>query len=448
MARTPCSTGSPTTPTVPTPIRCTPSSARRGWRGRRTAATWSGPTTRSKRCCTTRGSVRTAASAPSRTRPPRRGFRRPSSDSTTPSTTGCAAWRCAPSARPTRRAGSTPCTTRSPGSSRNCIGAFQGKERIDVVDDFAYPLPVTVICRLLGVPIEDEPRFREWSDAIVAGIDPTPGEDPTERPRAAAEARKAMGLYLGELAEQRRAQSVRRHALRIRRRRQRRRRQLRGAAHSARNHDHLRAAAHRRPRDHRQPDHQRHAHPAAPPRRAGTPARRTRLDAAARWRSCCATSLRSRCCRSAPRWPTSRSRVSRSPKARPSSCCSPPATATPCGSRPRPLRPDPRRPPAPRLRQRRPQLLRRATRPSGGADRAERAHPVPRPPPPGRGPASLPAQPRTARPPAPAGRERLRASRASAEVPGRISPLPAFRRPPRSGSSRSCWCPGPWRSWS
>ncbi|MEU5541321.1 cytochrome P450 [Streptomyces sioyaensis] len=87
---------------------------------------------------------------------------------------------------------------------QDLIAGFQGKERLDVVDDFAYPLPVTVICRLLGVPTEDEPRFRLWSDAIVAGLDPTPGEDPVERQRAATEARKAMGLYLGELAERRR----------------------------------------------------------------------------------------------------------------------------------------------------------------------------------------------------------------------------------------------------
>ncbi|MFI1740484.1 cytochrome P450 [Streptomyces sioyaensis] len=87
---------------------------------------------------------------------------------------------------------------------QDLIAGFQGKERIDVVDDFAYPLPVTVICRLLGVPTEDEPRFRLWSDAIVAGFDPTPGEDPMERQRAGTEARKAMGLYLGELAERRR----------------------------------------------------------------------------------------------------------------------------------------------------------------------------------------------------------------------------------------------------
>ncbi len=45
-----------------------------------------------------------------------------------------------------------------------------GKTRIDVVDEFAYPLPVNVICRIMGVPIADEPQFHAWIADIAAGI--------------------------------------------------------------------------------------------------------------------------------------------------------------------------------------------------------------------------------------------------------------------------------------
>jgi fatty acid omega-hydroxylase len=45
-----------------------------------------------------------------------------------------------------------------------------GQTRIDVVDDFAYPLPVNVICRIMGIPIEDEPQFHAWIADVVGGI--------------------------------------------------------------------------------------------------------------------------------------------------------------------------------------------------------------------------------------------------------------------------------------
>jgi cytochrome P450 len=88
--------------------------------------------------------------------------------------------------------------------SRGLIDALRGRERIDLVDDFAYRLPVDVICRLLGVPDEDEPRFRALTEAVIGGVDPTPGIDPAERHRVATAARAAMGQYLGYLADSRR----------------------------------------------------------------------------------------------------------------------------------------------------------------------------------------------------------------------------------------------------
>jgi cytochrome P450 len=78
-----------------------------------------------------------------------------------------------------------------------------GTTRVDIVDDFAYPFPVTVICRLLGVPREDEPRFQAMADALIKAVDPTTGGI-AERQHRRAEAVADLGRYFAQLLDARR----------------------------------------------------------------------------------------------------------------------------------------------------------------------------------------------------------------------------------------------------
>jgi cytochrome P450 len=87
---------------------------------------------------------------------------------------------------------------------KGLIDGFGEGRQIDLVDQFAYPFPVTVICRLLGVPREDEPRFRGWVDPLVASLDPETRLNPgPEFAQQAREARMQLGMYLAGLVEQR-----------------------------------------------------------------------------------------------------------------------------------------------------------------------------------------------------------------------------------------------------
>ncbi|MEX0682487.1 MAG: cytochrome P450 [Dehalococcoidia bacterium] len=52
------------------------------------------------------------------------------------------------------------------------LDAVEGREEIDAVAGLAYPLPVSVICEMLGVPREDEPLFRSWSRVLASSLDP------------------------------------------------------------------------------------------------------------------------------------------------------------------------------------------------------------------------------------------------------------------------------------
>ncbi|MCD0485538.1 cytochrome P450 [Streptacidiphilus sp. ASG 303] len=87
------------------------------------------------------------------------------------------------------------------------IDGFGDARRIDLVDRFAHPFPVTVICRLLGVPREDEPEFRTWVDPLVASLDPGTRQSADDAfLKSLHQSRTALGAYLAGLAEQRTAQ--------------------------------------------------------------------------------------------------------------------------------------------------------------------------------------------------------------------------------------------------
>ena len=71
---------------------------------------------------------------------------------------------------------------------------------MELVDEFAFPLPITVIAELLGIPVEDQRRFREWSNTFV-----TPPVPPELREQAARHTDEFVG-YLDELFANRRAE--------------------------------------------------------------------------------------------------------------------------------------------------------------------------------------------------------------------------------------------------
>jgi cytochrome P450 len=82
------------------------------------------------------------------------------------------------------------------------IDEIAGRRRIDLVDDFAYPLPAAVIAQLFGAPVRETRRYASWSGDIIdfSGT----GRPQVDRAERANDSLAAFALHLeGLIAEAR-----------------------------------------------------------------------------------------------------------------------------------------------------------------------------------------------------------------------------------------------------
>jgi cytochrome P450 len=80
------------------------------------------------------------------------------------------------------------------------LDSANGQGQTDVIRTLAYPLPVTVIAEMLGLPVEDREQFKRWSDDLVLSL----GIQNWDEMRRAIAAQRELRAYIKALAEERR----------------------------------------------------------------------------------------------------------------------------------------------------------------------------------------------------------------------------------------------------
>ena len=81
------------------------------------------------------------------------------------------------------------------------LDAVAGQDRFDLIAVLGYPLPVTVIAEMLGVPADDMDRFEGWSNDIALIVEPILTPAQVERVRRATE---ELFAYFETIVEARR----------------------------------------------------------------------------------------------------------------------------------------------------------------------------------------------------------------------------------------------------
>jgi cytochrome P450 len=82
------------------------------------------------------------------------------------------------------------------------LEALDGRERFDVMADYALPIPIDVIAAILGVDPSRLGEFRDWSEGIIQTLNPMRTPEQTEHMTAASQ---ALGNYMtAAMADRRR----------------------------------------------------------------------------------------------------------------------------------------------------------------------------------------------------------------------------------------------------
>jgi cytochrome P450 len=83
------------------------------------------------------------------------------------------------------------------------VDRAEDKHAMDLIEEFAYPIPIVVICEMLGVPVADHDRFRGWSLDLARGLDASLFGESDLAQRAGA-AQRALADYFRDLIAERR----------------------------------------------------------------------------------------------------------------------------------------------------------------------------------------------------------------------------------------------------
>jgi pimeloyl-[acyl-carrier protein] synthase len=86
-------------------------------------------------------------------------------------------------------------------TANGLIDAVEAKGSLDLIEDYAFPLPVTVISQMLGVPTSDQELFKTWSRGLAGTLDINDQAEVYDRGSKVTE---EISAYLKKLIDERR----------------------------------------------------------------------------------------------------------------------------------------------------------------------------------------------------------------------------------------------------